>query len=679
MAQAQVAGKVTGSVVDASGAAVPNAAVSLQLSGSGSNVYSTETTSGGDFTLPTVNPATYDLVVEAKGFTKAVVKGIDVDPGRSNDVPPIKLELAAVTQTVEVHESAQNVQTSNAEVTTTIVRSQVQNLPTLNRSPLGFLQTQAGINNNRGSTTVNGQRPTYVNVTLDGINIQDNFIRTNDVDFLPNLLLTDQVAEITVTTSNASAANFGGSAQVQFVTPSGSNDFHGGAFWSNRNNYFAANTWFNNQSGVGRPFLNQNQLGGSLGGRIIKNKLFFYSNYEAFRLRQQTTQNHTILTPDSRNGIYTYTTAGNPNPQKVNILQAAGIQPDAAAAALLAQVPDPSKRNNFNAGDSTAALLRNTAGYLFLKRNNRTRDNATFKGDYLPSTKHVFTVSYIYNRDILDRPDLDTTYSLVPSVTNNDPVKLLSSAWRWNPKPNLTNEVRFGFNWAPAIFAAVQEIPKFFVSGLTYTNPLNTFRSQGRNTDTYNFADNGNWIHGPHSVAFGFQGQTVRVEQFNDAGITASYGLGVGSHPGLTAAQLPGISATDLAAANMLLATFAGYVQSYTQTFNVTSRTSGFVNGATNLRHNTFDNYALYAQDSWKIKRRLTATLGLRWDYYTPVDERDALALLPVLQNNNVIQTVMSPNTVLDFAGSAVGVALGIEAPAISQRWQRMAGNVRST
>jgi hypothetical protein len=650
--QAQVTGRVTGSVVDASGAAVPGASVGLQLPGSGSNVYTTTTTAAGDFSILAVNAGSYDLAVDAKGFLKVVVSNLTVNANRATDVPQIKVEVAAVTQTVEVTTAKESVETSSAEVSTTIAKSQIQNLPVLNRSPLGFLQTQAGINSGAGTTTVNGQRSTYVNVTLDGINVQDNFIRTNDVDFLPNLLLLDQVAEVTVVSSNASAANMGGSSQIQFVTPSGTNSFHGSAYWSNRNNHFAANTWFNNQSGIARPFLNQNQMGGTLGGHIIKNKLFFYTNYEAFRLVQQSPQNHTVLTPDARNGIFTYTVNGAP--QKINILQAAGLTADSTVGGLLGQVP--TTINNFNSGDSTASLLRNTAGYSFNKRNNRTRDNWTTRGDYAMSPRNNFTVTYIWNRDILDRPDVDSTYNLVPSVTNNDPVKLLSAAWRSNPKANLTNEVRFGFNWAPAIFLAAQDIPKYYVTGLTFTNPINTFRTQGRNTDTYNFADNGNWVHHAHTVSFGFQGQTSRIEQYNDASITPTFTLGIGAgNTGLTAAQLPGINATDLSAANGLLATLAGYLTSYSQSFNVSSRTSGFVNNYTNLRHDKYDNYAFYAQDSWKISRRLTMTLGMRWDYYTPVDERDALALLPVLQNNNVIATVLNPNTSLDFAGSAVG------------------------
>jgi outer membrane receptor protein involved in Fe transport len=649
---AQVAGRVTGTVVDATGAAVPGASIGLQLSGGTADAYATKTGATGDFNIPTVNAGSYDLVVESKGFLTQRISGVTVNAGRATDIPAIKLEVAAMTQSVEVTEARQTVETSNAEVSNTIAKSQIQNLPVINRSPLGFLQTQVGINSAAGSTTVNGQRSTYVNVTLDGINVQDNFIRTNDVDFLPNLLLLDQVAEVTVVSSNASAASMGGSSQIQFITPSGTNQFHGNAYWSNRNNYFAANTWFNNQAGVARPFLNQNQLGGSIGGHIIKNKLFFYTNYEAFRLRQQTTQNHTVLTPDARNGIFTY--IANGAPQKVNILQAAGLSADSTVGGLLGQVP--STINNFNAGDSTSSLLRNTAGYTFNKRNNRTRDNLTTKGDYVISPRNSITVSYIYNRDVLDRPDQDGTFNQVPSVTNNDPVKLMSAAWRSNPKANLTNEARFGFNWAPAIFLAAQDIPAYYLGGLSFTNPINTFRTQGRNTDTYNFADNANWVHGTHTFSFGFQGQRTRIEQYNDAGITPTFTLGIGSgNTGLTATQLPGISASDLSAANGLLATLAGYMTSYSQTYNVSSRTSGYVKNYTNIRHDKFDNYAFYGQDSWKVSRRLTLNLGLRWDYYTPVDERDALALLPVLENNNVIQTLLDPNAKLDFAGSAVG------------------------
>ena len=649
---AQVTSSVNGLIIDPSGAAVPGASVSLRLSGVPNDAFSTKTTSAGTFTLVSVPANSYDLVVVADGFLKVIVSGLEVLPSRVVDVPPVRLALAATSQSVEVKEATNAVQTTSSEVSTTINRTQIQDLPTMNRSPLGFLQTQAGINDARGNTTVNGQRSSYVNVSLDGVNIQDNFIRQNDMDFLPNLLLLDQVSQVTVAASNADSSAGGGSSQVNFVTPSGGNQLHGAAYWSNRNSALAANSFFNNQASVANPHLNQNQLGGRVSGRIIPSKLFFYINYEATRLKQQTPENYTVLTPDARNGTFTYLVNGQP--QKVNLLTLAGVPANPITQALLAKVP--TAYNNFNKGDSSTALLRNSAGYQFNARDNRTRDNLTGTFDYNLSTRNALHLSLIYNRDILDRPDADTTFDTVPNVNNDNVTHLASLSWRFNPSASLTNEARFGFNLAPGIFVAHPTGQPFYMTGTTYTNPVNPFLSQGRYTNTYNWGDSANWLHGKHTVGFGAQGQTVTIRNYNYASILPSYGLAIGTgNQGLVSSQLPGISASDLSSANTLLASLAGYLSTDTQLFNVTTRTSGYVNGASNLRNLDFSDYAAYVTDTWRVSRSVTATAGLRWEHYTPVDERDALALLPEIENGNPIATLLDPNLVLNFAGKAVG------------------------
>ncbi|MBI1765863.1 MAG: TonB-dependent receptor [Acidobacteria bacterium] len=649
---AQVTGRINGTVTDQAGAAVPGASIELMLPGGSRAVINAVTTSEGLFNLAGVPAGAYELVIIAQGYKKRVIQEVIVRPNQELALSTFQLEVGQLSETVQVTES-QSVQTSNAEVSLNITKNQIRELPVLGRSPQAFVTTQAGVGNGRGSATINGQRTSFTNVTLDGINIQDNFIRTNAVDFSPNVLLLDQVAEVTLTTSNSSSLAGGGASQISFVTPSGTNQFHGSGYWQNRNSAVAANTWFNNRDGIAKPFLNANWIGATIGGPVIKDKLLFYFNYEAYRLRQQTAANRAILTADARNGIFTYQD-GTGAVKKVNILQTLGLSADPATAAIIAKIPTPDKINNYRTGDSSETLLRNTAGYSFNIQNNRTQDHYTAKVDYNLSTKHAIQGSYVFNSDIIDRPDQSNDYDTKPKVINDDISKLFSVGWRWNPTSKFTNELRGGFNIAPVIFATSEQFGSSIIgiAGGLFGNPLNTFRLQGRNPRTYNLFDNASYVMGKHTLQFGYYSQRVYVENYNEGGITPTVTLGIGTgNQGLTT-QLPGASSTDLTAANNLLANLAGYYTSYTQTFNVKDRTAGFVKGALTRRNLTFHNYAGYLTDSWKVKPRLTATLGLRYDYFTPVDEVDGLALLPVL-NGTVLNTLRS-NSTLDFAGNAV-------------------------
>src|SRR5215467_1824556 len=340
---AQVTGRISGSVVDQSGAVIPNAKIELMLPGGARALLNTVSTNDGLFSLTGVLPGSYELAITAQGYKKRVMQEVAVRPGQELSLQAIQLEVGQVSETVQVTET-QAVQTANAEVSLSITRQQLKELPVLNRSPLGFVTTQAGVTVSGGAnaSVINGQRTTFTNITLDGINIQDNFIRTNAVDFSPNVLLLDQVAEFTVSTSNTNASAGGGASQVAFVTPSGTNTYHGSGYWQNRNNAFAANTWFNNRDGVAKPFLNANWIGATFGGPVIKDKLLFYANYEVFRQRQQTSANRAILTDTARQGIFIYKDA-NGVVQRVNLLQTAGVSADPATQAILQKVPGADK------------------------------------------------------------------------------------------------------------------------------------------------------------------------------------------------------------------------------------------------------------------------------------------------------------------------------------------------
>jgi len=649
-ALAQVAGRLTGSVVDQSGASIAGASVNLFLTGGKTPVLSTKSSSDGIFDFNAVRPDTYRLEVKAPGFNDYAQNNISIDPVRQTSLAPVKLDIQSATQTVEVTSSAATVDTSTVEVSNTVTQSQVINLPVLDRQVNNLFYTQPGVNNNgRADTAINGLRAQNTNVTLDGVNIQDNFIRINGIDYIPNKLTIGEVSELTVSTSNLNPAIGGNANAISLSSPSGSNQYHGNAYWYNRNNFFSANDWFNNKDGVARPFLNLNQFGGAVGGPVKRDKLLFYVAYETYNLHQTSPKTTTILTPTARQGILQYRVNGAI--QQFNVLQNPGATPapltiDKNIAPILAQVPTVG--NSTSVGDQL-----NTTGYSFNARSNNRRDSIIGKLDYNLSPKHVFSGTYRWNRDNVDRPDVGTFFTVVPPVSNQNKAKLFSASWRWTPTATLTNELRGGFNLAVAPFDVSGTPPASFLTGPIFTNPVNTFLPQGRTVHVYHVQDNANWQHGAHSVSFGFQTQQARVNPYNFGGIVPAYALGVFSANdpyGYGVGDIPGASATDVNTANNLLGTLAGLIQSASQSYNITSQTSGFVPGAPSTQHLSFNDYALYVSDSWKVAHRLTATLGVRWDYFPPVAETNNLLIQPQLINNNPVQTLLG-NSNLTFQG----------------------------
>ncbi|MBZ5576618.1 MAG: TonB-dependent receptor [Acidobacteriia bacterium] len=656
-ASAQVAGSLSGSVIDPSGAVVPNATVNIYLAGGKEPVLAGKTNEVGLFVFIAMRPDTYDVGVEAQGFIKTTVRLVKVSPLQQVELPAIQLELQTAAQTVEVTSNVQSVQSTNAEVASTITNTMVQNLPVLGRQVTTFFQSQPGVSVGGDATSVNGLKSSFSNVTLDGINIQDNFIRTNGLDYAPFRTTIDQVAEITVATSNQSAAIGGGASQFILSTKSGSNAFHGSVYWYNRNNALSANDWFNDRDGVAQPKLNLNQPGAAVGGPIKKDKLFFYANVELYRDKEDDSITRTVLTDSARNGIFTYVdTSGNTRTANLQTLR--GYTPDPTIKAMISQLPEP----NSTGGDGL-----NTSGYRFNAKSNEYRDQFVYKGDYYITQKHSITGTYNYINNPTDRPDITTSqfYTVTPPVTNSLRNHLLSVALRSTISPTFTNEVRAGFARTHGNFDDNVAYPKFAISNtnLLFSNPVNTFLNQGRDTNTYPVQDNANWIKGKHQIAFGFQFQRIITTPFNDGngasetGIMPTYRLGISAAntTGLTTADLAGIRSTDLTRANNLYANLAGIITQATQTFNVTSATSGFVPGATNLRNLSYSTYAGYIQDSWKLRPNLTINLGMRYEYWTPLDEKNGLYLAPVLENNSAKTTLMDPNAVLNFIGGPSG------------------------
>jgi len=644
-------GRLTGTVIDPQGLPLTNAAVSVTGEDSGAR-FTGASSALGAFSFADVPSGLYTVDVSASGFRREVVRHFKVDVAKENVLAPVRLELGAVSESVEVSAGGGQVQTTNAELSATITMQQIQHLPLVDRSPLALISLQAGAAyNGNTSTVINGQRTSFSNMTMDGINIQDNFIRANALDFQPNNLLIDEVSEFTLTTQNGNAALGMGASQVNFITPSGTNQYHGSVYWFNRNSALSANEWFSNQAGTPQPFLNLNQFGGTMGGPIVKDKLLFYSNYEGYRKRHKQLDNTTILTSNARSGIFAYRDNNN-RVQHVNVLSLAGVTLDPKVAALMQSVPGGDKINNFNTGDGL-----NTAGYQFNAQDDTNKDNVTTRIDYLRSANHMFSGTYHYNTDLLDRPDIENGFHVRPVVSGADHVHFLSAAWRWTARPSLTNELRGGMNIAPGSFSSSENTGSQLFSGFLFTNPVVSFRPEGRATNTYDYMDNANWQHGKHGVRFGGMIQHVYASPYDQSGLLPTYSIGLGpSNPlALNPSQFPGgITSTQLDIATSLLTTLGGIIGSAGQTFNVANRTSGFVPGQQFLRHYSLNNYSFYGQDSWKVSPRLTVNAGVRWEYEGRFDERDGLMLAPIFTSLGVKGTLLS-NATIDLAGNAVG------------------------
>ncbi len=284
----------------------------------------TISSSTGAYDFQALQPGSYKMTVEAQGFKKAVDTDITISVATATQVN-IPLEIGLAGETVTVMASQEVINTTSPSLTNIVNTRQVVDLPLGDRNPVNLAGLQAGIavvgTDVRGSS-VSGLRQTAVNLTQDGINAMDNFVKTSSFFALTTPSL-NSTAEFSITTGTVGSDSGRGGAQVNLVTKGGTNDFHGGAFLQIINNWTDANTWFNNFNGTPKPILRQHYDGFDIGGPVIaphfgeggptvwngKDKAFFFFSYERFVQNDSRSRNRTVLTQSARQGIFKYTTA----------------------------------------------------------------------------------------------------------------------------------------------------------------------------------------------------------------------------------------------------------------------------------------------------------------------------------------------------------------------------------
>ena len=642
--------RLQGTVHDASGAIVPNAKV-VAVHNATKDSSDATTNSSGLYVLPVLRPGTYTLSVEAAGFSKSIVTGIELAVS-ANVSQDVTLDLGKLTETVEVTANVVNVQTSDAQVANSVTIKDIETLPQLARTPLTLAVFQPGVQVNpqaNGSSSgadysfahVNGLRQGSNNNTLDGIDVNDSVAPRIGLSLTANN--TDSVEEARVVTDGAKA-EYGRSAgaQVQLVTRSGSNQFHGNGFDYLRNRDLNANDFFNNGAGVPIPVLIQNNFGGSFGGPIKHNKIFIFGNYQGIRTHAQGVQNTLVPTATAQQGIYQYLSGGAT--QQYNIVTNdplhKGIDP--TVAALLKLYPAPN--NNLCTGSDGL----NSSCYSFNFPNGSYSDQFTVKGDYnIRQNMHIFERTSWQRNSAID--SLNAAQNVVPSQvpgTQGGKRWGVAGGWDWTITPTTVNEFRYGHQSASVEFIRPERLPGPMVSLNTWTTPILTAFPQGRNSPVDEFTDNLTKVHGHHTFKFGGQIRFTKQYGYNDAGIYPNVSLSTANGNILSSSLGPaGLTSTQLTSFQGMWNDLLGRISSVTETY-YSNLTTFQAAGTPRVRNFLFHEYGFFAQDDYKVSHNLTLNIGLRWEFF------------PVPYEQDKQQGILTPQNVFNTAGMADNVTV---------------------
>ncbi len=590
-------GSIAGTVVDPSGAAVPGAKVAVTAPATGFTRETVTATDGG-YVFPLLPPGTYNLTVEAAGFRRFEQKGIDVRANVTSGVP-VTLEVGTTAESVTVVANAELVDNRSGTLRQVVDQQRIVELPLDGRNAATLVLLApgtAGLNagNARGSgdaiqtatypgaqsISSNGSRSDGINYNLDGGSNIDHYTNVNNP--FPN---PDALEEFSVQTNNYSAEHGRASgAVVNIVTRSGTNKFHGSIFEFFRNGALNARNFFAPK----HDQLKRNQFGGSLGGPVVKDKLFFFGTYQGTVLRNISTGNTAIvLTPAQRRGDFSSLSRKLVDPlTKIpflgNIIPAARINP--ATNKLLSLIP----------------VSNSPDGFLVFDRPVRDHENQ-FMGrvDYNLSDHRIygkyFFARYVRSpvsgaQDLLKAFRGTTWFNQNASVSDT-----------YNIRPNLLNNFVFSynrivgtivsaapFNWKSiGVDIASSDPPELIVSVSGFFS-INTGHPGEFNRHNFHLTDSVHWVGGIHELSFGGDFLRMNVDLTNTFRQSGNF-------------RFRGTRYSGDPRSDFLLGSVERFIQG---------------GGEYAARRGNLG--SLFAQDNIRLSRRLNLNLGVRWDPFVP-------------------------------------------------------------
>jgi hypothetical protein len=619
--------------MDPTGAVIPNATITMRNIDTGAE--RTAVADGqGRYNIQQVTPGFYKIVAKAPGFADVVIERVELLVNQPATVE-LKFEKVGATATSVVVEAASTqINTTDASLGNAIDNNAIVQMPMFARNVVGLLAFQPGVTSftspgaaasgttegaDYRSGSVNGGKSDQGNITLDGADVNDQNGRTPFTTVLRVTL--DSVEEFRTTTTNGdSGTGRGSGADVVLVTKSGTNTFHGSLYEYRRGTETASNTFFNNAASEPIAPLLVNVFGGSAGGAIKKNKLFYFINYEGRRDASANSVDRTVPTANLRNGIVGYTnTAGQLvelSPAQVLAIDPGGIGENAAGLKLMQGMPLP---NNYTIGDGY-----NSGGYLFNAPGYNVQNTYISKFDY-----HVDDKNSLFIRGNLQNDWADNSSGNVPQFPGLPPnsvslanSKGLAAGWTDVITTNLVSTLHYGFTRAGNQTTGVLDSNYEWFRGLS--TPFGTSTGTTRIIPVNLIGEDLSWNHGTHDVRFGGSWRGIHnqsqsyANSYSNASSNPSWISGSGND--LTPASL-GVSSGFKQNYEYAVAAVLGLEAQGDADYNYKVNGTLLPNGAPVSRDFANFETEMYVQDTWKVTRQFTVTAGLRLGLEPPVHE----------------------------------------------------------
>ncbi len=669
-----------GTVTDPTGGAVAGATVALV--NTGSNLERSATTGSlGEYKFLALPPGNYELTVSAKGFARYQQTNLQLlvnTPATAN----VQLKVGSVSEVVNVSGEAPALNLVDASIGNPFNETQVKQIPLDGRNVPELLSLQAGVaytgnredlldpkvkDQDSRNGAVNGARSDQSNITLDGVDVNDQNNGYAFTSVLPTTL--DSVQEFRVTTSNYNADQGEGSgAQVALVTKSGTNNFHGSLYEYHRNTITSANDYFvkNAEALSGSPNvpdkLLRNVFGASVGGPIQQNRLFFFVNYEGTRRREQNSTIRTIPSPAMRDGVLQYQCAcpgGNTvqgesgslytsqpgsfvmGPTEIQSIDPLGIGPNLYMLSYFQKTYAGLSGNDTSVGDGF-----NYVGYRF--RAPVSFDNNVFiaRLDYHLTADGKHTLFWRGSLQNIFNPQEPFLPGAPPTQTMQDHSKGLVVGYTAVLSPAVVNTFHWGFTRQSTGFVgnSNQEWNTFY--GLDQSFAY----SHNAQNPTHDLLDDLSWTKGKHSLQLGGNIGWVRDPRVS---VQHSFPVGKGATNWMSPTGFANTGGGELDPLNggfpepastpaydLPMLSLLGMVSDVVANYNYDKQGNLVSKGAPVKRNYGLNWYEFYGQDSWRIKPNLTVTYGVRWSLFPPPWEVNGFQASPTCVNSVQVQGV---------------------------------------